>query len=83
MLQLYSCVCGWKSEVGSIKAPATPSPSGESRPNNALHRTLDSAAELWRSALSRLMQRQVLMKRRILALLLVAIQSRGFGDFDP
>jgi hypothetical protein len=36
-----------------------------------------------RSALSRLMQRQVLMKRRILALLLVAIQSRGFGDFDP
>jgi hypothetical protein len=48
MWQLLSRICGWKSEAGSIKAPAIPSPNGPSRLNNALHRTLDSAGELWR-----------------------------------
>jgi predicted nucleic acid-binding protein len=37
-----------KSEAGPIKAPAIPSPNGQSRPNQALHRTLDSAGECGR-----------------------------------
>ena len=48
MWQLLSRICGWKSEAGSIKVPAIPTSNGQSRPNKALHRTLDSAGELWR-----------------------------------
>jgi len=35
MLPLYSRICGWKSEAGSIKAPAIPTSNGQSKPNKA------------------------------------------------